>query len=109
MIFEGPLQPELFNGTSTTTAPSTMGWAGARGAPNAHVGLLVGTYSQPSPAHTHAAWFCARIRVAAVPIPSDGMLQWCNIAEDVDPSLGHGRHLLLLGSSQVLQEASSAR
>lgn len=109
MIFEGPLQPKLFSGTSTTMAHSTVGWAVARGAPDAHTGVLAGTYSQPSPARTHAGWFCASIRVTAVPIPSDGMLQWCNIAEDVDPSLCHGRHLLLLGSSQVLQEASSAR
>lgn len=77
----------------------------ARGTTNTHPQILVG--SNPIPARTHAGWLRPRLRGAAVPIPSGEMLR-SNIAEDLEPSLGHGGDLLLLGSSQVLQEASSA-
>lgn len=68
----------------------------------------LGTHASAAPTYTE--WLHPRLRGAAVPVPrkSGGMLQ-CSIAKDIKPSLGHGRDLLLLGCSQVLQEASSAR
>lgn len=95
------------DGTSTSMAPSIMGQRG-HCHPLPDPGGHRGTCSDPIPAHTHAGWLRPGLRGAAVPIPSDEMLR-SNIAEDVEPSLGHGGDLLLLGSSQVLQEASSAR
>lgn len=67
-----------------------------------------GTHTPAAP--TYAGCLCAWLRGAAVPVPQERsrMLQR-SIAEDVKPSLGHGRDLLLLGCSQVLQEASSVR
>lgn len=67
-----------------------------------------GTHILAAP--TYAGCLCAWLRGAAVPVPQERsrMLQR-SIAEDVKPSLGHGRDLLLLGCSQVLQEASSVR
>lgn len=77
---------------------------------------ILGTPMSPEPGtHTLATPTCvgclqAGLRGTAVPVPSEsgGMLQ-CSITEDIEPSLGHGRDLLLLGCSQILQEASSVR
>lgn len=96
-----------------TTSPSkalcvtetSMGW-GPRGHPKDPDELGAHTLAAP----TYAGWLHPRIRSAVVSFPckSSRMLQ-CGITEDIEPSLGHGRDLLLLGCSQVLQKASSAR
>lgn len=66
--------------------------------------------THPLAAPTYAGWLHPRLSSAALPVPPDssGTLQR-SIAEDIEPSLGHGRDLLLLGCGQVLQEAGSAR
>lgn len=88
----------------------SQAWDGDRGATNPHPRDLdeLGTHTLAAP--TYAGWLHPGIRGAVVSFPckSSRMLQ-CSIAEDIEPSLGHGRDLLPLGCSQVLQKASSAR
>lgn len=76
--------------------------------PGTSVSPEAGTHTLAAP--TYAGCLHPGLKGAAVPVPckSGGTLQR-SIAEDIELCLGHRRDFLLLGCSQVLQEASSAR